>query len=903
MDGRGWGTRTGGIVPADSGISRVISPLQTRWGFSLVSLLVIALLALNGLVSYQSMRTLRDQERLVAHTQEVRAALDTVSGTLIDAETGQRGYIITGAAAYLQPYTAAVRNIGPQIDQVARLTTDNTTQQARIPRLRVLVAARLAELRTTIALRQAGRVVAADAAVLADRGGAGTGTARALLGAMQGTEDALLARRSAAARDATTAATATLVIATFSSILLLVALLALIQCDLAGRFQRAEERAAALGRERAARGRAERLTAELRAVLDVLPVGVSIVDAQGRLVQRNAAATALLGEGQTPAGCDAEGQPLAEPQLAQVLRTGEPSAEREIAIQAPDGEWRTVLSLAVPIRDDAGIVVGGVDAAVDITERKRAEGEVRDAKEAAEEANKAKSQFLANMSHELRTPLNAVIGYSEMLQEEAEDLGIPAILPDLEKIHTAGRSLLGLVNDVLDLSKIEAGKMDLYLETFELAAMIGEVTTTVAPLLQRKDNTLELRLPPNIGTMHADLTKVRQVLFNLLGNAAKFTDHGTVALGIEREIRDGREWLAFRVSDSGIGMSVEQQGRLFQAFSQADASTTRKFGGTGLGLAITGRLCEMMGGEIVVESELDRGSTFTVHLPAEMAEVSAEPELAPSTSEQTSVDPAAHPHAGGANTVLVIDDDPNVHDLMTRVLARDGLQAVVASSGEEGLRLAAELRPVAITLDVMMPRLDGWAVLAALKADPRTSHIPVIMLSMVEDKTLGYALGAADYLTKPMDRDRLSAVLRRYRRGEPGETVLVVDDDPLIRDQVRQVLAGEDCAVIEAENGLVALKHLAEVRPDVILLDLMMPEMDGFAFADEVHRREAWRSIPIVVMTAKDLTVEDRHRLAGAVGDIVQKRAYSHERLLREVRDRVVSHAHRGGEGASDDAT
>ena len=890
-------------MPADSGISRVTSLLQTRWGFSLGSLLVIALLALNGLISYQNMRTLRDQGGLVAHTQEVRAALGIVSGTLGDAESGQRGYIITGAAASLQPYTVAARNLGPQIDQVALLTVDNPIQQARISRLRALVAARLAELRTTIALRRAGQVGAADATVLADRGGAGTDAARALLGTMQGTEDTLLARRSVAVSNATTTATATLVIATFGSILLLVALLALIQRDLAGRVRRAEERAAALGRERAARGRAERLTAELRAVLDVLPVGVSIVDAQGRIVQRNAAASALLGEGHALAVRDAEGQPLTEPQLAQVLRTGEPSVEREIAILAPDGEWRTVLSSAVPIRDESGIVVGGVDAVVDITERKRAEGEVRDAKEAAEEANKAKSQFLANMSHELRTPLNAVIGYSEMLQEEAEELGIPAILPDLEKIHTAGRSLLGLINDVLDLSKIEAGRMDLYLETFEIASMIEEVTTTLAPLVQRKDNTLDLRLPPGIGTMHADLTKVRQVLFNLLGNAAKFTERGTIGLAVYRERRDDRERVSFRVSDSGIGMSVEQQGRLFQAFSQADASTTRKFGGTGLGLAITGRLCEMMGGEIVVESEPGRGSTFTVHLPAEMAELPPEPELPPSTSEQAPADSAPHPHAGGANTVLVIDDDPAVHDLMTRVLARDGLQAVVAASGEEGLRLAAELRPIAITLDVMMPRLDGWAVLAALKADPRTSHIPVIMLSMVEDKSLGYALGAADYLIKPMDREQLSSVLRRYRRGEPGETVLVVDDDPLIREQVRQVLAGEDCAVIEAENGLVALRHLAEVRPDVILLDLMMPEMDGFAFADEVHRREEWRSIPIVVMTARDLTAEDRNRLAGAVGEIVQKRAYSHERLLREVRDRVVSHAHRGGEGASDDAT
>ena len=560
----------------------------------------------------------------------------------------------------------------------------------------------------------------------------------------------------------------------------------------------------------------------------------------------------------------------------------------EHRLRRADGEWRTMAVRGVPILDD-GEAREWVGTHIDITERKQAEVELSAAKDLAESANRAKSQFLANMSHELRTPLNAVIGYSEMLQEEAEDLDAATLIPDLQKIHTAGEALLSLVNDVLDLSKIEAGKMELYLETFDVAGMIRDVTTTVEPLVQKKGNTLDVRVAPDMGVMRADLTKVRQALFNLLSNAAKFMEGGTITLAVERTTTDAHGWITFRVSDTGIGMTPEQLGKLFQAFTQADASTTRKFGGTGLGLAITRRLCQMMGGDIAVESAPGEGSTFTIHLPADLTAPRAEPsepDLVPPSTSNGMAD------ADLARTVLVIDDDPIVHDLMTRILARDGLRAVAASDGAEGLRLAKEVRPLAITLDVMMPRVDGWAVLAALKADPDTAAIPVIMLTMVEDKSLGYALGASDYMTKPIDRDRLSAVLGTYRLGGAGETVLVVEDDALIREQVRGVLTAQGCAVVEAANGRVALARLGETRPDLILLDLMMPEMDGFAFTDELRRHEEWRAIPIVVMTGKDLTAEDRQRLSGHVEEIVRKRAYSREELLREVRDRVVAHAH-----------
>jgi CheY-like chemotaxis protein len=338
----------------------------------------------------------------------------------------------------------------------------------------------------------------------------------------------------------------------------------------------------------------------------------------------------------------------------------------------------------------------------------------------------------------------------------------------------------------------------------------------------------------------------------------------------------------FRVSDTGIGMTPEQLARLFEAFTQADAATTRKYGGTGLGLALSRRLCRMMGGDVVAASEPGRGSTFTIRLPAIVRDAAEE------ASAEAAATPAAPAEraASGVGTVLVIDDEAAVRDLMQRFLGREGFRVVTAASGEEGLRRARELKPEAITLDVMMPGMDGWAVLSALKSDPAVADIPVVMLTIVDDKNLGYALGAADYLTKPIDRDRLTAVLGKYRRDQP---VLVVDDDPEVRGLLRRMLEPAGFAVVEADNGRAALERLREVKPTVILLDLMMPEMDGFAFVSEFRRHEAWRAIPIVVITAKDLTREDRERLNGYVQKILMKGAHGRDELLADVRELVAA--------------
>ena len=488
-----------------------------------------------------------------------------------------------------------------------------------------------------------------------------------------------------------------------------------------------------------------------------------------------------------------------------------------------------------------------IRAARDEAEKARAE---------AEAASRTKSAFLANMSHELRTPLNAIIGYSEILVEDATDSGDDATVGDLQKIQGAGQHLLGLINGILDLSKIEAGRMDVYLEQIYLARLVDEVRAIVEPLVKKNGNKLVIECPPDIGSMRTDLTKLKQSLINLLSNAAKFTQNGTVTLALSRaQTGSDQARFTFHVSDTGIGMNEEQLGRLFQAFTQADSSTTRHYGGTGLGLTITRHFASMLGGTIEVTSKPGEGSSFIMVLPDHPIQAAAP------TADTMTVAPANG--NGSGLTVLVVDDDPTVHDLLAATLAKEGHRVLHARDGAEALDILRKTPPDIVTLDVMMPKVDGWSVLGTMKSDPSLDHIPVIMITIVDDRNLGYSLGASEFMTKPIDRSRLLSLVQRFAGHEAQARVLIVDDDPDVRDVVRSTLENSGLKTFQAVNGRAAIDWLqSHPAPSLILLDLMMPEMDGFEFLNRIRDDDKLVDVPVVVLSAKELTAEERAFLA-----------------------------------------
>jgi adenylate cyclase len=522
---------------------------------------------------------------------------------------------------------------------------------------------------------------------------------------------------------------------------------------------------------------------------------------------------------------------------------------------------------------------GFVSIYTDITDRRRYEETLKAARDQAEAMSRTKSSFLANMSHELRTPLNAIIGLTEIMMNNAARFGTEKAAEPLHRVHRAGKHLLDLINQVLDLSKIEAGKLDLNPETVNVPRLVDEVTGTARPLAEQNKNRLTVECSNDLAPLVVDAMRLRQILLNLLSNACKFTKAGDVSLRVLPVSLDGGRWFEFAVADTGIGMTPEQLNKLFEEFMQANQSTARRYGGTGLGLAITRRLCRIMGGDVLVTSEIGKGSTFVVRLPAGTL-ATADTGVRPSSDRKNAL-PAG-------DCVLVIDDDPTARELIANQLQEAGFSVVTAAGGREGLKRAEEIRPIAITLDVLMPDIDGWTVLAALRGNPELADIPVVMATIVDQQRKGMTLGAAGYLTKPIDRDRLNALLRPYQAMWRDTRVLLVEDDSIQRERIRSWLEPQRWRISEAGNGRMALDRLMDEVPDIILLDLMMPEMDGFQVITALQNHPKWREIPVIVITALDLSAADRARLNSGVEGILVKDSFNPGHLVETVRRIIV---------------
>lgn len=535
--------------------------------------------------------------------------------------------------------------------------------------------------------------------------------------------------------------------------------------------------------------------------------------------------------------------------------------------------------------DEMGTVCEAFDTMVDSLQRgadaeralREAEQRYRQARAEegrAEAANRAKSGFLANMSHELRTPLNAIIGYSEILSEEAADGGHHDLVPDLGKIIAASKHLLSLINDILDLSKIEAGRMEASVERFEIMAMVDDVTTVIAPLLSTNANRLVIEVDEPLGAMQSDLTKIRQCLLNLLSNACKFTEGGTITLRIGCGTVNGIDQVVFTISDTGIGISPEQIDKLFRPFSQADSSTTRRYGGTGLGLALTKSFAELLGGDIRVESRPQHGATFALTLPMRLGEA-AQPAVTASSSRPS-------------GSVLIIDDDASLHAILGHQLGQQGLTVYHAHGAMEGIARARQVQPDIILLDIIMPHVDGWTVLRNLKSDTALRSIPVIVISLTDQRDLGFMLGAADVLIKPFDNGEIGRIVERFCGADGASgVVMIVEDDAVDRDLFSRVLRRHGISTVEQTNGREALAALDRVRPSLILLDLSMPEMDGFELLAELAKRPLWAAVPVVIVTGRELSAAERARLQDSARRVFQKGAVNLAELVAMVKERV----------------
>ncbi|MFZ1491876.1 MAG: response regulator [Candidatus Competibacter denitrificans] len=645
--------------------------------------------------------------------------------------------------------------------------------------------------------------------------------------------------------------------------------------------------------------RAKRTTLEARSllanVIERAPVGLVLLDKNLQINQANKSFARMV----TDKGTMRAGEALkasaaqieellrgrAERAIKERFRYKDTSADETLELLiGEEARYFKADVFPVTLTTEAGTPSPGVGVVLnDFTRQRQAERELEIARDAAESANRAKSAFIANMSHELRTPLTAVLGYCELIEEDLRDLGQEAILTDVNKINSNARHLLGLINDVLDLSKIEAHKMDVHAIEFTVGSLLQEVEAATGSLITKNNNSLEMITDAPDTTMLSDDLKIKQVLLNLIGNAAKFTTDGKITVQAHQIQENGIAHTRFSVADTGIGMSAEQLANLFKRFSQADETTTRKYGGTGLGLALTKALSAMLGGRIEVASQQGEGTTFTMTIPTRyekrVVDVSTDPATTPDENQQI-----GNASQRKVPSVLVVDDDPSARELLTRHLEREGFAVSVATSGAEALDRIQANRPLAVLLDVMMPGLDGWHVLRTIRDNPDTHNIPVIMQTVLNEQNFAYALGATGYLKKPIHRQALADALQSLAIATALHEVLIVDDDQGASERLKEMLQRDGWNCRLAFNGDQGLKALADRRPDLVLVDLIMPEMDGYAFIREVRKNVQLDDLPLVVMTAEDVQSSKVRSLAHETAGIVQKGSMPLADLVADLR-------------------
>lgn len=598
----------------------------------------------------------------------------------------------------------------------------------------------------------------------------------------------------------------------------------------------------------------------------------------------------------------------------------------ETELQTKDGRILDTNVTLSYITNDAGERLGTVGITKDITENKRLQREIeeknrelrelnerleekvvertqelRRANTELERSNKIKSQFIATMSHELRTPLNSILGFSELLGEDRAGTLTDKQKRYISNIYNSGSHLLQLINNILDLAKIESGKMELNPERFFVPQAIDEVTCVIRPLFDKKHLVFGITIAPDVTHITADRIKFKQVLYNLLSNAVKFTpDRGEVLLHaqmIESAEHKVGKYLQLTVTDSGIGIKPDDQDRIFSEFEQVDNSYARRYEGTGLGLALTKRIIELHDGQISVKSDEGKGSTFSVILPP--GEESALSLPCVCATDTDDLEDQFVGRSGSAPLIVVVEDDSPTRELLTLYLAEGGYQVTTVKNGDEAVATIRELHPFAIILDVMLPGKDGWQILQELKTDPDLKEIPVVMASMVDNQELGFALGATDYLMKPIDRTnlikKLNEITLANRRHRKPATILCIDDHPDVLELLNSILESGGYSVLTATSGREGIEKAINYRPDLIILDLMMPEMDGFEVAQTLKNHIATSDIPICILTAKDITVEERLELAGKIESVMQKSFFTKEDLLLHIRDLEIIYPSRAG--------